>query len=425
MHYRFGVIGLGRVGCAMMTLLREAGHTPVWAVTSRDAPFGVRTCRTIPGDPSGAQVVLIAVPDGLIAGTALDISRAWGPGCAGIVFLHFSGLLPSSVLDALEAHGAFTGSMHPLQSIVDAAIARRAITQSVFTFEGSAGAREAAEAIAGSLGVPMLDIRASDKTLYHASAVVASNHLVALIHQASSILEGIGMEERHLMGLIRGTLSNVERLGTRAALTGPVSRGDWETVKAHMRALGCLFPDIAPGYLELARYASSMAGTKMPAEVADASRPEDLGDLLERLGSMRDRGMRVVFTNGCFDILHAGHVAYLSKARALGDFLVVGLNSDESVRRLKGPARPVNGQDARKAMLEALRCVDFVAVFEEDTPIRLIGDIRPDVLVKGGDWLPENIVGADLVQARGGRVVTVDFEEGFSTTGIIDRIRGG
>ena len=120
--------------------------------------------------------------------------------------------------------------------------------------------------------------------------------------------------------------------------------------------------------------------------------------LKQRLRQLRAEGKTIVFTNGCFDILHAGHVAYLARARALGDCLVVGLNSDASVKRIKGPERPVNGQDARAAVLGALACVDHVVLFEEDTPLAVIERIRPDVLVKGGDWEVGNIVGADVVE---------------------------
>lgn len=133
---------------------------------------------------------------------------------------------------------------------------------------------------------------------------------------------------------------------------------------------------------------------------------------------------KVVFTNGCFDILHKGHVAYLEKARRLGDYLVVGLNSDASVRRLgKGPGRPVNSQKDRAAVLGALRCVDRVVIFGEDTPERLIRKVRPDVLVKGGDWKKENVVGASFVESYGGRVRLIPYVKGFSTTGLLAKIQ--
>lgn len=130
----------------------------------------------------------------------------------------------------------------------------------------------------------------------------------------------------------------------------------------------------------------------------------------------------VVFTNGCFDILHPGHVDYLQRARDLGERLVVGLNSDASVRRLKGPTRPVNDEASRAMVLSALACVDHIVVFEEDTPYELIRSVAPDVLVKGGDWSVDRIVGRDLVEERGGRVLSIPLLPGHSTTAIIDRI---
>jgi D-beta-D-heptose 7-phosphate kinase/D-beta-D-heptose 1-phosphate adenosyltransferase len=141
-------------------------------------------------------------------------------------------------------------------------------------------------------------------------------------------------------------------------------------------------------------------------------------DLLREVQAMRQLGRKVVFTNGCFDILHYGHVYLLSKASAEGDVLIVGLNSDESVRRLKGDKRPINKQPVRASVLAALEAVSYVVVFEEDTPARLIGAIRPDVLVKGGDWRPEQVAGAKEVIALGGRVVIVPYLQGFSTTSL-------
>ncbi len=149
----------------------------------------------------------------------------------------------------------------------------------------------------------------------------------------------------------------------------------------------------------------------------------DLDSLLEELSWRRKKGQKVVFTNGCFDILHAGHVEYLRRARELGDCLVVGLNSDASVRRLKGPRRPVNTVSDRALVLANLYSVDYVVVFDEDTPEGLIRAIRPDVLVKGADWPEEKIVGASFVRSYGGRVVRLPLLEGRSTSEIIRRIR--
>lgn len=139
---------------------------------------------------------------------------------------------------------------------------------------------------------------------------------------------------------------------------------------------------------------------------------------------LRAEGKRLVFTNGCFDILHKGHVLYLSYARELGDLLVVGLNSNDSVRRLKGETRPINAQQDRAVVLAALESVDFVVIFEEDTPYELIKLLKPDVLVKGGDWKSEDIVGSDIVLSYGGEVHSLNYYDGYSTTGIIERMEG-
>jgi rfaE bifunctional protein nucleotidyltransferase chain/domain len=144
-------------------------------------------------------------------------------------------------------------------------------------------------------------------------------------------------------------------------------------------------------------------------------------EIMRRYG--RPRTGSVVFTNGCFDILHRGHVAYLHEARALGDTLIVGLNTDESVRRLKGEGRPIVRQDDRAYILAGLGCVDAVTFFDEDTPARLIGALLPDVLVKGGDYSPDAVVGRHAVEAAGGRLVLIPFVTGRSTTNILQRIR--
>ncbi|HOO45235.1 MAG TPA: D-glycero-beta-D-manno-heptose 1-phosphate adenylyltransferase [Deltaproteobacteria bacterium] len=138
---------------------------------------------------------------------------------------------------------------------------------------------------------------------------------------------------------------------------------------------------------------------------------------------LKERGMKIVFTNGCFDILHEGHVSYLDQARSLGDVLVVGLNSDESVTRLKGPGRPVNTQGSRAEVLAGLGCVDHICIFDEDTPHELIAQICPQVLVKGGDWKIEDIVGSDIVQSHGGQVYSLPFLSGHSTTAMIKKIK--
>ena len=138
---------------------------------------------------------------------------------------------------------------------------------------------------------------------------------------------------------------------------------------------------------------------------------------------LHQRGNKIVFTNGCFDILHSGHVLYLEEAKALGDVLILGLNSDNSVKRLKGDERPINNESDRAIVAAALEAVDYVCLFGEDTPYDLIWAIQPDVLVKGGDWQIADIVGADIVLARGGKVQSLRFVEGRSTTAIINKMR--
>ena len=141
-----------------------------------------------------------------------------------------------------------------------------------------------------------------------------------------------------------------------------------------------------------------------------------------KLAEWRSAGETIVFTNGCFDILHRGHVEYLAQAADLGDKLIVGLNTDASVKRLKGESRPVNDEKSRALLLSALQFVDAVVLFGEDTPYELIKQVLPDILVKGNDYKPEEIVGYDIVTAKGGKVLTIDLVEGFSTTNIISRM---
>lgn len=167
----------------------------------------------------------------------------------------------------------------------------------------------------------------------------------------------------------------------------------------------------------------------MSAEVTSPTADRRVVDLvnLRRLCNIwRMKGDRIVFTNGCFDILHRGHVEYLQDAAALGDRLIIGVNSDASVRRQgKGADRPINDQESRAKVLAALRLVDAVVLFDEDTPLELIKAAAPDVLVKGGDWSEDRIVGADIVRTRGGEVRSLKLVEGFSTTALVERIRRG
>ena len=149
---------------------------------------------------------------------------------------------------------------------------------------------------------------------------------------------------------------------------------------------------------------------------------KDIHSLCEEVHALKAGGKKVVFTNGCFDILHYGHAVYLQDAAAKGDFLIVGVNSDASVKRLKGENRPVVPEDYRAALLAALESVDYVVLFDEPTPLELIRRLKPDVLVKGGDWQKKDIVGADFVEQNGGEVYSISFVKGFSTTAIINKI---
>lgn len=144
--------------------------------------------------------------------------------------------------------------------------------------------------------------------------------------------------------------------------------------------------------------------------------------LISAVAQARSKGQRIVFTNGCFDILHAGHVTYLQQAKQLGDYLIVATNSDASVKQLKGPHRPVNNEEQRTTVLSSLGAVDWVIVFDESTPERLLKLLQPDILVKGGDYQPDQVVGADIVYAYGGQVRVLGLVKDLSTTSIIDRV---
>ncbi len=148
-----------------------------------------------------------------------------------------------------------------------------------------------------------------------------------------------------------------------------------------------------------------------------------LNEFLEIRKKIKEEGKKLVFTNGCFDIIHRGHVSYLNRAKALGDYLVVALNSDESVKRLKGEGRPINKLVDRAYVIANLKAVDFVVSFEEDTPFEIISAIIPDILVKGGDWDINNIVGRDVVESHGGKVYSLPYIENYSTTGIINKMK--
>ena len=144
--------------------------------------------------------------------------------------------------------------------------------------------------------------------------------------------------------------------------------------------------------------------------------------LTKKIAALKKAGRKIVFTNGCFDILHAGHISYLKKAKKIGDILVVGVNSDSSVKNLKGPQRPINTLEDRMEMLASLEFIDYLCVFSQPTPLNLIKKIKPDILVKGADWRGKDIVGADFVKSHGGKVQTITFKKGYSTTSLINKI---
>ena len=144
--------------------------------------------------------------------------------------------------------------------------------------------------------------------------------------------------------------------------------------------------------------------------------------LANTISDLKAKGKKVVFTNGCFDIIHVGHIDYLSKARRMGDILVIGMNSDASVRRLKGKGRPINREKDRAKVLSALCFVDYVTIFNEDTPELLVRKLKPDIMVKGGDWRGRQVAGADFVRSCGGKLVIVPLVEGYSTTSVVKKI---
>ena len=191
----------------------------------------------------------------------------------------------------------------------------------------------------------------------------------------------------------------------------------------------CALANAAAGVV-VGKLGTSTVSTIELAEAVHGSQDTDFGviteqALIEAVKNAQSKGEKVVMTNGCFDILHAGHVSYLNHAAELGDRLIVAVNTDESVKRLKGPGRPVNPTDRRMAVLAGLGAVDWVVPFSEETPQRLISEVLPDMLVKGGDYKPEEIAGGKEVIANGGEVKVLNFEDGCSTTEIIDAIKGG
>jgi D-beta-D-heptose 7-phosphate kinase/D-beta-D-heptose 1-phosphate adenosyltransferase len=263
------------------------------------------------------------------------------------------------------------------------------------------------------------EVANDDASVVKAARELANRHAVDAI-----------LVTRSEKGMSLVTEKEILHLPTRAREVFDVS-GAGDTVIATMAvALGSGFPMYEA--MKVANQAAGIvvgkAGTQpilqeellCETKADNGSKVVSKQALLDRLKILRRKGTRVVFTNGCFDVLHAGHVSYLEQARRLGDILVVGLNSDESVSRLKGPGRPVNNEWARAKVLSSLSCVDYVVVFGEDTPYELIRDIVPDCLVKGSDYREEDVVGREFA----GQVVLIDFVNGYSTTRILDKLSG-
>jgi len=305
--------------------------------------------------------------------------------------------------------------------------------------------------------ITLVDPKQSDLTLYRGATVITPNlgefklaggdtqNEDSITESARSLIANAGIDSILLTRSEQGmsAISQTEKTDMPAeVLEVSDVTGAGDTVIATlavMLSVGLSLPDAA----KMANYAAGIVVAKLGAATV---KPEELAakfnqdlltqgqhyqcpfdDVLQHIEFARQCGEKIVFTNGCFDILHAGHVAYLEKAKALGHRLVLGLNTDESISRLKGADRPVNPLAQRAAVMTALKSVDWVIPFGEagdDTPLKLIQAVKPDVLVKGGDYSIDTIVGADFVQQNGGDVVVIEFVDGCSTTNVIKKIRG-
>ena len=303
-------------------------------------------------------------------------------------------------------------------------------------------------------GIPVLvDPKGTDFSRYRGATILTPNRKEAeaasgvAIHDTESLVRAAGtLMERNGLGHLLITRSEEGMsLFTQAAEPvhiPTVAREVFDVSGAGDTVLAFLAIGMAGGLgmTEAARLANIAAGiavgklgtsTVTPLEIINAlalshsnsdSKIKNRDVLAALIATERARGKRVVFTNGCFDLLHAGHVKYLQKARNLGDLLILGLNSDASVRRLKGPKRPLIGEEERAHILAALDCIDYVVIFDEDTPLELIAALKPHILAKGGDYTVDGVVGRELVETYGGKVELVSFVDGKSTTNIIERI---
>ncbi len=307
---------------------------------------------------------------------------------------------------------------------------------------------------AAEAGIPVLvDPKGTDFTRYGGATLLTPNRKEAeaasgiaitdsasLAHAADVIMTATGLQ--HLLITRSEEGMSLFSTGGEIVHIPTVAREVFDVSGAGDTVLAALAVGIASGFsmAEAARLANVAAGIAVgklgtsivtPQEIIDAvslahkdshAKIKSLDVLAPLIAAEKNRGKRIVFTNGCFDLLHAGHVKYLQKARNLGDLLVLGLNSDASVRRLKGAKRPLIDQDERAHLLAALDCIDYVTVFDEDTPLELITALKPYILVKGGDYSLDGVVGREIVESYGGRVELVTFVDGKSTTNIIERI---
>nr|WP_279615553.1 D-glycero-beta-D-manno-heptose-7-phosphate kinase [Geoalkalibacter ferrihydriticus] len=277
---------------------------------------------------------------------------------------------------------------------------KEAQTASGILISDDAGLCRAGRKLRESLGLEALVLTRSEEGM---SLFLADGQEVHLPTEAREVFDvsGAGDTVLALLGIGLGAGLSVENAAHVANLAAGIVVGKVGT------------STVAPEeILEVAGRQHSDSDLKIKGR-------EILSVLLER---ERERGKRIVFTNGCFDLLHVGHVKYLQKARNLGDLLVLGLNSDASIRRLKGPKRPLIGEEERAHLMAALKCIDYVVTFDEDTPLELIDALRPQILVKGGDYAPEGVVGKELVESYGGRVEIISFVDGKSTTNVIETI---
>lgn len=344
----------------------------------------------------------------------------------------------------------------------DAVLSRMALSldkvKAVILSDYAKGALEHSKAMiakAREAGVPVfIDPKGADFERYRGATLLTPNmsefeHVVGAVNsdeeleaKGRELVERFDLEallvtrSEHGMTLIRRD-SEAFHLPTQAQEVYDVT-GAGDTVISVLAASvaagksleeACALANAAAGVV-VGKLGTSTLSTIELAEAVHGSQDTDYGviaehALIDAVRKAKAKGEKVVMTNGCFDILHAGHVSYLNHAAELGDRLIVAVNTDDSVKRLKGPARPVNPTDRRMAVLAGLGAVDWVVPFSEDTPQRLISEVLPDLLVKGGDYKPEDIAGGKEVIAAGGKVEVLNFEEGVSTTEIIESIKGG